>query len=196
MPKPDAMRALHTADDGTDSDDSDRSRPSRRAVLGAVGTGVAAAVAGCTAGAAPDPDATDGALLDTTAEVDPDRYGSFRFELPGERWVTVEAALSDRSLDVKQDGPAVDVVVMTAGQFARFRDGGPFDYRPAVSMPDVVTGGVSGTLPAGEYVLVVDNSDAGPSRPGSDAVRAVVACTVAATPDRDRLRAGGRPGGR
>jgi hypothetical protein len=63
-------------------------------------------------------------------------------------------------------------------------------------MPDVVTGGVSGTLPAGEYVLVVDNSDAGPSRPGSDAVRAVVDCTVAATPDRDRLRAGGRPGGR
>lgn len=188
------MSALHTADNETDSDHTDRSgRYPRRTILGAVGGGIAA-LAGCTADAAPSADGTT--LLDTTAEVDPGRYDSFRFELPGERWVTTEAALSDRSLDVKRDGPGVDVVVMTAGAFARFSDGGPFEFRPTVSMPDVVNGSVSGTLPAGEYVLVVDNSDVGDGSPDGSDVPAVVDLSITAASGRQRARAGGRPGGR
>jgi hypothetical protein len=63
-------------------------------------------------------------------------------------------------------------------------------------MPGVVTGGVSGTLPAGEYVLVVDNSGAGPSRPGGSTVTAVVDLTVTASDGGERARVGTNPSSR
>jgi hypothetical protein len=80
------MSALHSDLESTDDEDTTpdraRGRPRpRRAVLGAGGAGLAAAVAGCTVQAGPRSDGLpqDRTLLDTTAEVEPGRHDSFRF---------------------------------------------------------------------------------------------------------------------
>lgn len=106
--------------------------------------------------------------------------------------MAVAATLSDRSVKVKQDGPAVDVVTMTPAQYEQFQDGEGFTHVPGVSMPDVVGGEVASTLDAGEYVLVVDNTATGAAEPAENDVPAVVDLTVTATPERERATAGVR----
>ena len=59
-------------------------------------------------------------------------------------------------------------------------------YVDRVSMPDVITGEVSAALGPGEYVLLVDNSDAVAAAPGGTAPAAMVDLTVTATRERDR----------
>lgn len=192
------MSALHlTADDDrTDADAAPAaSRTSRRAVLGAVGATLTAALAGCTATGAPEgsgegPRTESGPLVDTRTRVEAGSAASHRFSLETERWVSVAATLTDRPLEVKRDGPAVDVVVMTPSQFERFRTEDAFAYQPGVSMPDVVSGEVASTLAGGEYVLVVDHSAVGPGEPDSQGMPAVVDLTVTATAGRDGATAG------
>lgn len=154
----------------------------RRTVLGTAGVAIAAAVAGCTSAAkqqpAPEP------LVDATAEVAPGQYQAFPFELDSEQWVTVDAHLSDRSVEIKQDGPAVDVVTMSAAQYSEFQSTAAFEYVGGASMPDVVVGQVSDTLTPGEYVALVDNSDAGATAPDGSGVTAVVQLEVSATDQR------------
>jgi hypothetical protein len=145
---------------------SDR-RTARRRLLGALGTGLAAAVAGCAGG---DGDASPSSDRET--------------ELPGERWLTVGASLSDRSVDVKRDGPAVDVFVVRPDAAARYRRGEQFEYLRGVSMPDVVNGEVSAAVGAGEYELLVDNTGRGAGEPDGSGVDAVVDVEVVASTDR------------
>lgn len=160
---------------------------SRRTVLGVAGAALAAPLAGCTAEGSRQPAPSEPTpLVDTTLRVEPGRYDTVEFRLDDEQWTTVHANLSDRSVDVKQDGPAVDVVVMSADQYARFRESRTFDYVGGVSMPDVVNGQVSGPLGPGEYVLLVDNSDVGPAAPGQSGVTAVTELEVTATDERPR----------
>lgn len=194
-PRP--MSALHlTADDDrTDADAAPAaSRTSRRAILGAVGATLTAALAGCTATGAPEesgrPRTESGPLVDTRTRVEAGSAASHRFSLGTERWVSVAATLTDRPLEVKRDGPGIDVVVMTPAQFERFRTEDAFAHQPGVSMPDVVSGEVAATLAAGEYVLVVDHSAVGPGEPDSQGTPAVVDLTVTATAGRDRATAG------
>jgi hypothetical protein len=193
------MTALHPAADSERTDtDAIPTAPSRRRFLGAVGAGLAAALAGCSATATPGGTERAGRspLVDTTVRVEPGQATAQRFSLDGERWVTVAATLSDRSVKVKQDGPAVDVVTMTPAQYERFEDEGAFAHVPGVSMPDVVGGEVGSTLDAGEYVLLVDNTATGPAEPERDGVPAVVDLTVTATAERERATAGVRAAGR
>lgn len=152
---------------------------SRRRLLGAAAVAFGTALSGCTAtGARRDDEDT---LIDETLRVDPGRYEAVPFALEDDRRLTVEATLSDRSVDVKRDGPAVDVVVMTATAYREFESRRAFSYVGGVSMPDVVSGQVSGTVDHGEYVALVDNTDTGPAAPGSSGVTAVVDLTVTAT---------------
>jgi hypothetical protein len=185
------MSALHATAD-SDASDTDAALPgtSRRSVLGAVGTALLGSLAGCVAAADGTGQPATSTLVGTTLRVPPGRSASRRFTLDGERWVTVAATLSDRSVDVKQDGPAVDVVAMTPAQYARYRDDGAFAHLPGVSMPDVVNGEVASTLGAGDYVLVVDNTATGPGEPAGSGVPAVVDLTVTAATERERATAG------
>ena len=175
---------------------------SRRAVLGALGVGLSAAVAGCTTGNGNGTGAGDarspGAeteLVSGTLRIRPGSHETRGFSLPGERWLTVGASLSDRSVDVKRDGPAVDVFVVSPDAAARYRRGEPFDFLQGVSMPDVVNGEVSGTVPAGEYELLVDNTDRGAGAPDGSGTDAVVDVEVTAATERKTGTGGVRPGG-
>ena len=169
--------------------------PSRREVLGALGTGLAAAVAGCAGGDERGPSSDrETELVSGTLRIPPGSHGSRGFSLPGERWLTVGASLSDRSVDVKRDGPAVDVFVVRPDAADRYRRGEPFEYLKEVSMPDVVNGEVSGVVPAGEYELLVDNTERGVGEPDGSGVDAVVHVEVVAATDRDD-RGDIRPGG-
>jgi hypothetical protein len=173
-----------------------RRHASRREVLGALGTGLLAAVAGCAGGATPGRSAEEEAeLVSETLRVPAGAYEARGFSLDGERWLTVGANLSDRPVDVKQDGPAVDVFVMRPRAAARYRRGESFEYLEGVSMPDVVNGEVAATVPAGEYELVVDNTNRGPGAPGESAVDAVIDVTVTAATEREDGGSGVRPGG-
>lgn len=176
-----------------------RGHASRRRIVGALGTALVAAVAGCTADdgdASRSPDA-ETELVGGTLRVPPGSHGTRGFSLPGERWLTVGAVLSDRSVDVKRDGPAVDVFVVEPDAADRYRNGEQFEYLRDVSMPDVVAGEVSGTVPAGEYELLVDNTARGAGAPDGSGVDAVVDVEVTAATERDD--GGGnrsiRPGG-
>ena len=170
----------------------------RRGVVAALGTGLVAALAGC-AGGGPSSRSPATELVGGTLRVPPGAYESVEFSLDGERWVTVGAALSDRPVDVKRDGPAVDVFVVGPDAAARYRAGEPFEYLRGVSMPDVVVGEVSATVPAGEYELLVDNTPRGAGAPDGSGVDAVVDVEVTAAVERgDGGGSGGggiRPGG-
>jgi hypothetical protein len=147
-------------------------RISKRSVLRTVGVGVGTTVAGCTTEGGQH--ATTPPLLDETAAVKPGEYEAFEFELDAERWMSVSATLSDRSVDVKKDGPSLDVVIMTAQQFTQFQKEGQFEYVNGVSMPDVVTGRVSDEMKPGNYIALVDNTSKGSASPGSSDVTGVV----------------------
>jgi hypothetical protein len=166
--------------------DSGRDGASRRDVLGALGTGAVAAVAGCTDGTGPTRRASGKRLVDGTLRLETGTYGTRAFTLADERWLTVAATLSDRSVDVKRDGPAVDVFVLRPNEAARYRAGDPFEYLETVSMPDVVNGSVAGTVPAGEYELLVDNTARGSGAPGDVGFDAVIDLEVTARAERGR----------
>lgn len=187
------MSALHSASDSTDSDTAP-AVSSRRAFLGTAGTALAGVLAGCSATATPGGSGrtSRSPLVDTTVRLKPGQATARQFSLDGERWVAVTATLSDRSVKVKQDGPAVDVVTMTPAQYEQFQDGEGFAHLTGVSMPDVVSGEVASTLGAGEYVLVVDNTTAGAGEPAGSGVPSVVHLTVTATPEHERATAGVR----
>ena len=156
--------------------------------LGAVGT---AAIAGCSTGTADGSD--ERTLLADTADVTPGSHAAFAFELDRERYVTVSATLSDRSVEVKHDGPAVDVLVMTPDQYRAFRSGESPQYVGGVSMPGVVAGTVSSSLGAGDYRTVVDHSAAGAGEPDDTGTPAIVDLEVTASTGRSRETVGVHP---
>lgn len=162
-------RAAVSSDESTVESDA---MLSRRSVLGITGVAVITGVTGCTAKAGRQPAPTS--VVDATARVKSGQYEAFEFELAESKWTTVSAYLSDRSVEVKEDGPGVDVVVMTATQYDQFQNQGTFEYVGGVSMPDVVNGEVSDTLKSGKYVALVDNTSAGTAKPDDSEVTAVV----------------------
>lgn len=184
-PRPDVAGGGEFPDDEPqDCDPSEPGAPAsgprvgRRALLGALGAGVLAAVAGCGTGG--DRRAGSRSLVDRTVRVPAGGYETVRFELARDRWVTVDAALSDADGDVRNDGPAVDVVVVSLEAFRRYRAGEGLAFLGRVSMPDLINGRVAGELAAGEYRLLVDNTAVGPADPGESGVTAVLDVEVTA----------------
>jgi hypothetical protein len=164
----------------------------RRRIVGMLGAGLFAAVAGCAEGRPHGPPETE-QLVSETLQVPPGTYETWRFSLDAERWLTVGAVLSDRSVEVELDGPAVDVFVVSPDAVARFRRGESFDYLRGVSMPDVVNGEVAASVSAGEYALVVDNTKRGSAAPDGSGVDAVVDVAVTAATERPHDGSGSDP---
>ena len=156
---------------------------SRRSILGTVGVAVGTAIAGCAAEASQQ--STSTRVIDETANVKPGRYEAFEFELDEARWTTVSAYLSDQSVDVKKDGPSVDVVVMTAEQYSQFQKQRHFEYVGGVSMLDVVNGEVSATLEPGNYVALVDNTASGSAKPENSGIPGVVNLEITTSESRN-----------
>jgi hypothetical protein len=161
---------------------------SRRQALAAGVLGVVTGAAGCTgdaveraapagSAAASDPPAST-PVVEETFRVAPGQHATTDFRVEETRWVTVSASLSDRTVDIKHDGPAVDVVILSPRQYERFQQDGQLDGVDGVSMPDVVIGEVTATLEAGTYVALVDNSAAGAAAPGDATVPAVVDLSI------------------
>jgi|GEM_PF-5079791 len=175
------MSGPHTA--SPDRSPSDTAALSRRALLGSVGVALAGALAGCTADADQQPETKT--VVDETARVERGQYATFEFQFDEPQWTTVRANLSDRSVDVKTDGPAVDVVVMTAAQYEKHQNHGAFEYVGGVSMPGMVNGEVSATLEGGSYVALVDNTANGDAKPGTDGGTSVVDLQITTSDSRD-----------
>ncbi|GGL69299.1 hypothetical protein [Halocalculus aciditolerans] len=99
------------------------------------------------------------------------RHGVEEFGFDVDTGVTVEYAFRVRS------GPNADVVVVDAANMATWRAGTATSYYSHLSALDVRDASRSGSLPAGEYVVAVDNTAMGQARPpltGSDDAAAVV----------------------
>lgn len=92
-------------------------------------------------------------VVDDRVVVREDRYRNWSFTLDR----TVEAALR---MTVRE-GPAIDLVLTTADEFEAFESGNRFQYNTELSLLDS-TGGRSTAdeLPAGDYVLIADNTEA------------------------------------
>lgn len=160
-------------------------------MISVAGLTLMTAVAGCsTTGGNRTRDRT---LLAETATVAPATYGTFEFELDREIYLTLSATLTDRSVEIKHDGPAVDVVVMTPEHYEEFQRGESFRYVGGVSMPDVVSGEVSSSLGPGDYRIVVDNSARGIGEPGDSDTPAVVDIEVSASSSGRQETVGIRP---
>lgn len=64
-----------------------------------------------------------------------------------------------------RQGPAIDVILMNRSEYSYFEQGERFRYSSLLSRMDATSGRVSGTLPAGNYMLVFDNSNNGVAYP-------------------------------
>lgn len=69
---------------------------------------------------------------------------------------------------IVRDGPAVDFYLMDADEYEHFENGERFQYLTATSRQDTTGADVSATVPAGNYVFLVDNSEMGEAAPPSD----------------------------
>ena len=169
---------------------------SRRTVLGTAGTALVTALAGCAVEASQQQASTESQqqapteIVNETVRVEPGQHEVVEFRLDDEQWTTVAAYLSDRSVEFKNDGPGIDVVVMSPDQYTRFRETREFDYVGGVSMPDVVNGQVSAMLNAGDYVLLVDNSATGSAKPKNSNVPAVAKLEVTTSDNRRTFTTG------
>jgi len=139
---------------------------SRRSFLGtAVGVGVLG-IAGCSSGEedAQNPEnGGDGSqeqsfeIIDSTRQVDEDQYLAQSFTLNDTANIEVQMTV--------RKGPAIDVLTMSADEFDHFENRERFRYFPELSIEDGTGGSASGTLDPGEYVLVIDNTNAGEAQP-------------------------------
>lgn len=164
---------------------------SRRTAISVSGTALMAAVAGCST--ADGQRSGDRTLLAETATVAPGSYETIEFSLDQEAYLTLSATLTDRTVEIKHDGPAVDVVVMTPEHYDDFQRGESFRYVGGISMPDVVSGEVSSSLDSGDYRLVVDNSARGVGEPGNSDTPAVVDLELSDSPNGGEATAGVHP---
>jgi hypothetical protein len=122
-----------------------------------IATGIAGAslvLAGCSGG-----EASGG---DTEAEWQAGTEETGRRILEDE-WLPQPISL-DRDQEIRigvtvREGPAIDIVTCTESEYRAFANGDRFQYDTDLSMPDSTGGQVSGKIDAGEYVLVLDNTN-------------------------------------
>jgi len=129
---------------------------SRRAVV--------ASLAGLVAGCSTLRGSEGRTLLDAGIVLAPSDYRDVEVELEQERTVEFEFATSE-------DGNVeIDILFLSRSEFDAFAEGEAFDAWPT-SMQAVSGGFAERTVPAGEYVVVFDNSDRGTATPDGRTVR-------------------------
>jgi len=100
------------------------------------------------------------AVADATEVVPGGEYYYWPFELEASHDYTYEFAV--------QAGPAVDVFTMPEEALRDYANEEEFEYLDAVSSLDSTGTSVQGTLEAGAYVLLVDNTSAGRATPPAE----------------------------
>jgi hypothetical protein len=122
---------------------------------------VSFALAGCSGSGDTDADGGgDRTVLDDFSydyTIEEDAYKGFSFEVEQESTVEWDAIVRSEY--------AVDVIVMERGELDAYEARDRFEYVTSASRLDTVGDEVSVTIAAGEYALVVDNSDVGEAEP-------------------------------
>lgn len=121
-------------------------------------TGIATAsfvLAGCS-----DNGDTDGSGTQTEWQVATEQNSRRILE---DEWLPQRISL-DQGREVRievmvREGPAIDIVTCRESEYRVFENGDRFQYNSTLSMLDSAGGQVSGSLEAGEYVLMLDNTN-------------------------------------
>jgi hypothetical protein len=126
----------------------------RRALLAGAAAG-AALLAGCASSPGGGP------RVDRRIVVNEDSYARFAFEVPG-TGATIDYAVA------VVDGPAIDALLVPADRAPRLATREAVAFDEAGSRLATRSASASASLPPGEWLLVVDNSDRGRALPPSD----------------------------
>lgn len=127
--------------------------PTRRAVI----SSVAVLLAGCST----LQDSTERTILDTDIELAAGEFRSVEFELQQQR--AVEFGMSEI------ENAEVDILFMSRREFEAYTEGNEFEPRYTSGL--AVSGGwAEDTAPAGEYVVVFDNTERGMATPNGDTI--------------------------
>lgn len=113
---------------------------------GVLGVGAAVLLAGCSGG---EPES----IAEQRVTVEPGEYRYFGAELNGAAELSLEATV--------REGPAIDFIVLAAGEFEHYEAEERFQYLVGGSLMDTTGGTASVDVDAGTYYLVVDHTPAG-----------------------------------
>jgi len=114
---------------------------------------------GASNGASGDSSTTE-TIFDDNDTVREDYYRTYEFTL--NRQVTLDLRVTVRS------GPAVDIILTTPDEFDEYEERNRFRYNEDLSLLDTTGGDTSMDAPAGDYVLIVDNTEMGEAQPPSN----------------------------
>lgn len=131
----------------------------RRAVIRTTGVGFFGALAGCSSESNPFGSNSDSTqeVIDASDTVAEGRYLIWKFSLPSDALVELDVTV--------QSGPHLDIVFTGQEMLQDFEDGNNIEYRSELSLVNSTGGRNSGDVPAGDYVVIVDNSDRLEARP-------------------------------
>jgi len=181
-------------DGGTEPDDGSNGPddPGGSTDGGSDPTATDAATAATTAGTSQPPATTTESTATTTTEMatptgTPERIVNRTTEVKEKAWSRYSWGQSTEATLVYEftvtEGPAIDALVMTYGQFRLYRQGQDAEYIGRASAPDSTGDRVRTTLPPPDdrYVLLFDNTYFGPSGPPRNAIEDTAVVDVDAT---------------
>lgn len=96
-------------------------------------------------------------LIDNSRRIKEDEYRYHKISLDQSRSFRTDVTV--------REGPAIDVVFTTQSEFQEFKQGNRFKYNSGLSMLDTTGGRRSSSLPSGNYVFLLDNTNAIEAKP-------------------------------
>jgi len=121
-------------------------------------------LAGCSSG-------SEETVVDDTREINEDSYVYWEFSIESSRTITYDFTV--------RSGPAVDLFAVNEEEFGHYENGERFNYFG--EHLDSVGGDGSISLDSGEYVFVIDNTNAGEAAPPTNAVNDPVEVDITIT---------------
>lgn len=138
----------------------------RRSFIKASGAGFFGAIAGCTSDSTPSASnsnsdrSTPVEIIDDRDTVNEDRYLTWEFSFSQKTRVNINVTV--------RSGPHLDIVFTDQSELQEFEDGNRFRYSSELSMMDSAGGRESENVPAGDYAVIVDNTDRLEAKPPSN----------------------------
>ena len=137
---------------------------SRRRFIVAGIVGSAFGIAGCssdgdTGGGDTEPRQTPSSetFVDDRTTAEEDEYRYWEFTLSQQAYLNLDVTV--------RDGPAVDVYLTEPDEFAEYEQENRFYHNGDVSLLDVTADSSGSSVTAGDYVLILDNTNAGEAVP-------------------------------